>query len=133
MLVRRALAALALAGGWQLAATTAVPSLAIVTLAKADDDDGGGGGFGGGRGFRLKGIGIPGIGIGSISRMLIPRYAPGYRYRNRTQARAAATADAPRRGRGELIVAGLTADNIAALQQQGFAIAATRQSPTLGV
>ncbi|MEQ1712347.1 MAG: S8 family serine peptidase, partial [Hyphomicrobium sp.] len=32
-----------------------------------------------------------------------------------------------------LIVAGLTADNIAALQQQGFAIAATRQSPTLGV
>ncbi len=122
-----------------------IPGISFVTAARADDDDGGGfrrRGFRGG-GFRMRGIGLP-IGIPGIRLGAIPRIPMSQkRYRKPQQpkpvvskrtttppppqtasptraARSVVPAPAPRRSRGELVVAGLTPSDVAALEGEGF-------------
>lgn len=134
--MRGACVLLAVGLGWQLSVARALPQLSLVTVASADDDGGGGGGgFGGRRGPRLNAIGI--IAGVAIARSL---FAAGPRFRKvrygsrraRVRNRAVPPAIAVQRSRRELIVAGLTADNISSLQARGYDVTATRTSETLG-
>lgn len=105
------LAGLTLASGF-------CPDFAFVGAARADDDDDDDDRrrFSRGRGIRLPGgIPIQLFGIGSSSRPKARRKSAG-----------------PRQGRRELVAVGLTASQIATLEQRGFRVTATRNSQTFG-
>lgn len=122
--IATAVAALCL---WQFAVPATAPQLSLTGIARADDDGGGFGGFrGGGRSLLFRGFRIARFGL-RLPRMRGHRSA---RYKNR--ARPIAAALVPQRSPNELIVSGLTAQDITALEQQGFAVTATRDSASLG-